>query len=122
MSQFFAHRCNIQSVKLRASLVYVFIAGVFILGSVTPASAVKFLWQIALEEIEGSEEPTLMTEDDSLGQSLSAEGDEVATKLDLARAYIDMGDSDGAKGILQEVLEEGNDAQKAEAEELIKSA
>ena len=54
MSQFFAHRCNIQSVKLRASLVYVFIAGVFILGSVTPASAVKFLWQIALEEIEGS--------------------------------------------------------------------
>ena len=73
-------------------------------------------------EIEGSEEPTLMTEDDSLGQSLSAEGDEVATKLDLARAYIDMGDSDGAKGILQEVLEEGNDAQKAEAEELIKSA
>ena len=72
-------------------------------------------------ELGGSEEPTLMTEEDSLGQSLSAEGDEVATKLDLARAYIDMGDSDGAKGILQEVLEEGNDAQKSEAEDLLKS-
>jgi pilus assembly protein FimV len=71
-----------------------------------------------------SEEPELgLNEiDDSLGQSLSAEGDEVATKLDLARAYIDMGDSDGAKGILDEVIAEGNDAQKAEAEELLQSA
>ena len=60
--------------------------------------------------------------DDSLGLSLSAEGDEVATKLDLARAYIDMGDSDGAKGILDEVIAEGNDAQKAEAEELLQTA
>jgi FimV-like protein len=33
-----------------------------------------------------------------------------------------MGDSDGAKGILDEVIAEGNDAQKAEAEELLQSA
>jgi len=65
---------------------------------------------------------TLDESDDSLGQSLSAEGDEVATKLDLARAYIDMGDSDGAKGILDEVIAEGSDAQKAEAEELLQTA
>ena len=48
-----------------------------------------------------------------------AELDEVGTKLDLARAYIDMGDPDGARSILEEVLDEGNDAQKQEAEELM---
>ncbi len=41
--------------------------------------------------------------------------DEVSTKLDLARAYIDMGDPDGAKSILDEVMEEGNDEQQNEA-------
>jgi pilus assembly protein FimV len=44
---------------------------------------------------------------------------EVGTKLDLARAYIDMGDPDGAKSILEEVIEEGDDAQKKEARQLI---
>ena len=76
------------------------------------------------DDAAASEEPeiALNESDDSLGQSLSAEGDEVATKLDLARAYIDMGDSDGAKGILDEVIAEGSDAQKAEAEELLQTA
>ena len=45
--------------------------------------------------------------------------DEVATKLDLARAYVEMGDPEGARSILDEVLEEGDDEQKAEAQELI---
>ncbi|GMR08333.1 MAG: motility hub landmark protein FimV [Gammaproteobacteria bacterium] len=45
--------------------------------------------------------------------------DEVATKLDLARAYIDMGDPDGARSILEEVLNEGSDQQKKDAEELL---
>ena len=48
-----------------------------------------------------------------------ADIDEVGTKLDLARAYIDMGDPEGAKSILNEVIEEGNDSQKGEAESLI---
>ncbi|UTA49279.1 LysM peptidoglycan-binding domain-containing protein [Simiduia sp. 21SJ11W-1] len=48
-----------------------------------------------------------------------ADSDEVATKLDLARAYIDMGDSEGARDILSEVLEEGDATQKGEAEELM---
>lgn len=47
------------------------------------------------------------------------DADEVATKLDLARAYIDMGDADGARDILDEVLEEGNEEQKLEAGSLI---
>ncbi|NRH29475.1 FimV family protein [Pseudomonas sp. MS19] len=45
--------------------------------------------------------------------------DETATKLDLARAYIDMGDAEGAKDILDEVIAEGNDGQQQEAKELI---
>ncbi len=45
--------------------------------------------------------------------------DETATKLDLARAYIDMGDSEGARDILDEVISEGSDAQQQEARELI---
>jgi pilus assembly protein FimV len=45
--------------------------------------------------------------------------DEVGTKLDLARAYIDMGDTEGARGILSEVLSEGNDVQRLEARDLL---
>uniref|UniRef100_UPI0035651B13 FimV/HubP family polar landmark protein n=1 Tax=Pseudomonas sp. TaxID=306 RepID=UPI0035651B13 len=45
--------------------------------------------------------------------------DESATKLDLARAYIDMGDTEGARDILDEVIAEGNDGQQQEARELI---
>lgn len=47
--------------------------------------------------------------------------DEASTKLDLARAYIDMGDVDGAKDILEEVCKEGNPEQQAEATDLLKS-
>lgn len=46
--------------------------------------------------------------------------DEISTKLDLARAYMDMGDADGTRSILDEVLAEGNDDQKQEAENLLK--
>lgn len=46
---------------------------------------------------------------------------EVGTKLDLARAYMDMGDPDGARSILEEVLHEGNASQKQEAQRLIDS-
>ncbi|MBU0566139.1 MAG: peptidoglycan-binding protein [Gammaproteobacteria bacterium] len=45
--------------------------------------------------------------------------DEVATKLDLAQAYIDMGDNDGARDILNEVVAEGNAGQKSEAKEML---
>ncbi len=49
------------------------------------------------------------------------ESDEVSTKLDLAKAYIDMGDREGAEDILKEVVEEGNADQKSEAEELMRT-
>jgi pilus assembly protein FimV len=44
---------------------------------------------------------------------------EVGTKLDLARAYIDMGDPEGARSILEEVLDEGDSGQRREAQSLI---
>ena len=45
--------------------------------------------------------------------------DETTTKLDLARAYIDMGDAEGARDILDEVITEGSDVQQQEAREML---
>jgi pilus assembly protein FimV len=44
---------------------------------------------------------------------------EVGTKIDLARAYIDMGDPEGARSILGEVVAEGSTSQRQEAERLM---
>jgi len=46
--------------------------------------------------------------------------DEVATKMDLARAYTEMGDPGAARVILEEVVEEGTETQRADARELMK--
>jgi pilus assembly protein FimV len=62
---------------------------------------------------------------DVLGDSLggSAQGgdrrEEMETKLDLARAYIEMDDIGGAREILGEVLEEGDETQKVAAREVL---
>ena len=45
--------------------------------------------------------------------------DAIGTKLDLARAYLDMGDPEGARSMLDEVMAEGNEAQKGEARKLL---
>src|SRR5207302_1970762 len=44
---------------------------------------------------------------------------EVATKLDLAKAYEEMGDKDGARDLLNEVMKDGDAAQKAQALQLL---
>ncbi len=46
---------------------------------------------------------------------------EVGTKLDLARAYVDMGDPAGARSILEEVLDEGDESQRQQAQQLLDS-
>ncbi|MGH8703569.1 MAG: FimV/HubP family polar landmark protein [Burkholderiales bacterium] len=46
---------------------------------------------------------------------------DVQTKFDLAKAYQEMGDRDGAKEILQEVIKEGDPEQKAQAQTLMDS-
>lgn len=62
-------------------------------------------------------DPDSMDDDSDLG--FLSDSDETATKLDLARAYIDMGDSEGARDIIEEIQKEGNEQQKAEAENLL---
>jgi pilus assembly protein FimV len=84
-----------------------------------------------------SDEPTVDMPDESdalqdLADSLPGEAeldddefdflsgnDEASTKLDLARAYIEMDDKDGARDILEEVASEGTDEQKRQARELM---
>jgi pilus assembly protein FimV len=44
---------------------------------------------------------------------------EVATKLDLAKAYEEMGDRDGARELLSEVMKDGDAAQKGQAQQLL---
>jgi pilus assembly protein FimV len=46
---------------------------------------------------------------------------EVGTKLDLARAYVDMGDPGGARSILEEVLDEGDESQRQQAQQILES-
>ncbi|WP_449431843.1 FimV/HubP family polar landmark protein [Pseudomonas putida] len=56
---------------------------------------------------------------DDLDFDFFSGSDEVATKLDLARAYIDMGDHQGARDILDEVVKDGDDTQRHEAEDML---
>ena len=65
------------------------------------------------EDSDQAEEPD---EEDLL---IAAESNGLSTKLDLARAYMDMGDEDGARQILEEVAAEGNEEIRAEARALL---
>jgi len=62
------------------------------------------------------------SDDDFDISQLSDDVDEVGTKLDLARAYMDMGDNEGARNILEEVKSEGNSTQKKQAADLLAKA
>lgn len=57
--------------------------------------------------------------DDDLGLGEEVAGDEVQTKLDLASAYVDMGDAEGARAILDEVMSEGSEDQKQAAQKML---
>lgn len=58
-------------------------------------------------------------EKDDAGVADLTDMDEFETKIDLARAYIDMGDADAAKSIVEEVLEKGSDEQKKTAQSIL---
>ncbi len=58
---------------------------------------------------------------DSGTSDIGGGGEGVGTKLELAKAYLEIGDKDGAREILQEVAKEGSAAQKDEAQRLIAS-
>jgi pilus assembly protein FimV len=53
------------------------------------------------------------------GEGKDEQWHEVATKLDLAKAYQEMGDADGAREILEEVVKDGDPAQRDSAEKLM---
>jgi pilus assembly protein FimV len=74
--------------------------------------------EVEAADVKTAANETLEDEDDFDLSSLG-DVDEISTKLDLARAYLDMGDSEGTRGILEEVLADGNDEQKQEASELM---
>jgi pilus assembly protein FimV len=71
-------------------------------------------------EFEIPEDDDTLIDADLDDETISGDvGDEVSTKLDLAKAYMDMGDYDGASSTLEEVMAEGDAAQRKEAEELL---
>ncbi|MGR8935269.1 MAG: FimV/HubP family polar landmark protein [Gammaproteobacteria bacterium] len=73
---------------------------------------------IPLEELD--DEPTESLHDLDFGGGFNlTDMDELETKIDLAKAYIDMGDTEAAKEIAEDVLARGNTDQKREAQAII---
>jgi pilus assembly protein FimV len=72
---------------------------------------------------ETTEVPTMSIGPDDMSDDLheARTMTEVGTKLDLARAYVDMGDPAGARSILEEVLDEGDEGQRQQAQQLLDS-
>lgn len=81
---------------------------------------VWLFWPTRMQKIankqSGRLEPSLAALEDDEGEYDYMGSDEaIGTKLDLARAYIDMGENETAKGILEDVLKKGDQPQQAEA-------
>jgi len=70
-------------------------------------------------DIEVSDEDLAAELEQEEEQSFRSAIDEAASKLDLARAYIEMGDQEGAREILDEVVVEGSPAQAEDARTLL---
>jgi pilus assembly protein FimV len=68
------------------------------------------------EEIKLDDQPAVSFADST---AQDENWQEVATKLDLAKAYQEMGDDSGAREILQEVLREGDAGQRQAAQDII---
>ena len=97
------------------------------------ASGLDFDLNLDLGEQGGSPEKSIPAMDlSSISLDLGSTGEaggaassndpkwqEVATKLDLAKAYEEMGDKDGARELLGEVMKDGDATQKGQAEQLL---
>ncbi|WP_119395601.1 FimV/HubP family polar landmark protein [Salinibius halmophilus] len=66
-----------------------------------------------------SDAPDSLDDDSDDDFGILSSADEFGTKLDLARAYIDMEDVESARDILQEVIADGDDEQKSQAQSLL---
>ncbi len=85
----------------------------------TPAQLTRPAAALELDKLDLSFDPERTTFEDPTPSVLDGQWHDAATKLDLAKAYQEMGDVEGAREILQEVLHEGDDQQKAEAKSLL---
>ncbi|HEX6138232.1 MAG TPA: FimV/HubP family polar landmark protein [Casimicrobiaceae bacterium] len=74
---------------------------------------------LELDKLDLSFNPDRPAFEDPTPSVMDGQWHDAATKLDLAKAYQEMGDFDGAREILQEVLHEGDDQQKSEAQSLL---
>ena len=84
-----------------------------------PAQLARPAAALELDKLDLSFDPERSTFEDPTPSVLDGQWHDAATKLDLAKAYQEMGDVEGAREILQEVLHEGDDQQKAEAKSLL---
>ena len=84
-----------------------------------PAAPGHSATALDLDKLDLSFDPERPAQDDPTPSVLDGQWHDAATKLDLAKAYQEMGDVDGAREILQEVLHEGDEQQKSEARSLL---
>jgi len=75
-------------------------------------------FELVIDEEEDDADHTIMVPR-SAGTAQQSEEDEIASQLDLAKAYVELGDSDNAKTILNEIIAVGNDEQRQQAQELL---
>ncbi len=85
-----------------------------------------FKFELSMEDISSdeavSQESAVQLSDDNAAPDdidFLVDIDEASTKLELATTYIEMDDKEAATEILKEVLEEGSDEQKKQAQELL---
>ena len=80
-------------------------------ASVAPAGTA--LPELGLQTADGK--PVVAQESAPVETTVDADDSEAATKLELAQAYEEMGDREGARELLNEVLSEGDAEQQAVA-------
>ncbi|MDX1496201.1 MAG: FimV/HubP family polar landmark protein [Salinisphaeraceae bacterium] len=81
-----------------------------------PAAAPADEGDLDLSLDESADEPAAVEDTEAAGETDESEFD---VKLDLAQAYLEMGEPDLAKGLLDEVVEGGNDTQRSSAQKLL---
>lgn len=74
---------------------------------------------VSMDDASADSASPVAEEADTEELLIADDADQMATKLDLARAYLDMGDSEGARGILEEVIEKGTEEQQQESRDLL---
>ncbi|MEO5596515.1 MAG: FimV/HubP family polar landmark protein [Lysobacteraceae bacterium] len=85
--------------------------------AVAPTAVAEDDWDLEADAISA----TTTTAQHAAVDDFDTEDQSVATKIELARAYIDIGDMEGARGMLEEVLMEGTDHQRDDAFKLLET-